>query len=57
MSLLLPAEEYGAVIKMIDFASLLFVLAVLISAFVGVVRERRQGAQGKNSAENTPKTE
>ena len=40
VSLFLPVEEYGAVIKMIDFASALFVLAVLISAVIGIVRKQ-----------------
>lgn len=33
ISLLLPADEYGAVIKTVDFVSLLFALAIL-AAFV-----------------------
>ena len=33
ISLLLPVEEYGAVIKTIDFSTVLFVLAILAAAF------------------------
>lgn len=33
ISLLLPVEEYGAVIKTIDFSTILFILAFLTAAF------------------------
>ncbi len=52
VSLFLPMEEYGAVIKMIDFASALFVLAVLISAVIGIVREQRAREQETSDKEN-----
>ena len=49
VSLLLPAEQYGAVIKMIDFASLLFILAVLVPLVIG----RRKGGKDKQNKNGT----
>ena len=46
VSLLLPAEQYGAVIKMIDFASLLFILAVLVPLVIG----RHKGGKDRHRA-------
>ena len=43
ISLLLPIEEYGAVIKTIDFSTILFVLAMLAVAFFG-----SRGQSGKD---------
>ncbi len=40
ISLLLPAEEYGAVMKTVDFATVVFLVALLIAAVWGSVRER-----------------
>ena len=42
ISLLLPAEDYGAVTKTVDFATVLFLLAILIVVIIGTVRERRK---------------
>ncbi len=42
ISLLLPAEDYGAVTKTVDFATVLFLLAILIAVIIGTVRERRK---------------
>ena len=49
VSLLLPAEQYGAVIKMIDFASLLFILAVLVPLVIG----RRKSGKKKKKKNGT----
>ena len=49
VSLLLPAEQYGAVIKMIDFASLLFILAVLVPLVIG----RHKGGKDKQNKNGT----
>ena len=49
VSLLLPAEQYGAVIKMIDFASLLFILAVLVPLVIG----RRKSGKDKQNKNGT----
>lgn len=49
VSLLLPAEQYGSVIKMIDFASLLFILAVLVPLVIG----RRKGGKDKQNKNGT----
>lgn len=49
VSLLLPAEQYGTVIKMIDFASLLFILAVLVPLVIG----RRKGGKDKQNKNET----
>lgn len=49
VSLLLPAEQYGTVIKMIDFASLLFILAVLVPLVIG----RRKGGKHKQNKNGT----
>lgn len=49
VSLLLPAENYGAIIKTVDFATVLFLLAILITVIIGTVRERRKdGRQEKD---------
>lgn len=42
VSFLLPAEQYGAIIKTVDFATALFLLAVLATACVRLVRQRRR---------------
>ena len=44
ISLLLPAEDYGAVTKTVDFATVLFLLAILIAVLIGTVRERRKNS-------------
>ena len=44
ISLLLPAEDYGAVTKTVDFATVLFLLAILIAVIIGTVRERRKNS-------------
>lgn len=44
ISLLLPAEDYGAVTKTVDFATILFLLAILIAVIIGTVRERRKNS-------------
>ena len=44
ISLLLPAEDYGAVTKAVDFATVLFLLAILIAVIIGTVRERRKNS-------------
>ena len=49
VSLLLPAEQYAAVIKMIDFASLLFILAVLVPLVIG----RHKGGKDKQNKNGT----
>lgn len=49
VSLLLPAEQYGTVIKMIDFASLLFILAVLVPLVIG----RHKGGKDKQNKNGT----
>ena len=49
VSLLLPAEQYGSVIKMIDFASLLFILAVLVPLVIG----RHKGGKDKQNKNGT----
>ena len=49
VSLLLPAEQYGTVIKMIDFASLLFILAVLVPLVIG----RRKSGKDKQNKNGT----
>ena len=49
VSLLLPAEQYGSVIKMIDFASLLFILAVLVPLVIG----RRKSGKDKQNKNGT----
>ena len=41
ISLLLPTEEYGAVMKTVDFATVLFLLAIVITAVWGSIRESR----------------
>lgn len=35
VSLLIPADQYDAIVKIIDFVSLLFALVVLITAVAG----------------------
>ncbi len=47
VSLLLPAEEYGAVIKTIDFSTILFVLAFLAAAFFESRAKRRDSKSGE----------
>ena len=47
ISLLLPVEEYGAVIKTIDFATILFVLAFLTAAFFESRTKRRDSKAEK----------
>ena len=49
VSLLLPAEEYGSVIKTVDFATALFLLAVIATGCIELVRRRRKTAEEKNS--------
>ena len=44
ISLLLPAEDYGVVTKTVDFATVLFLLAILIAVIIGTVRERRKNS-------------
>ena len=44
ISLLLPAEDYGAVTKTVDFATVLFLLAILIAVIIGTVRERSKNS-------------
>ena len=42
VSLLLPAEEYGVIVKTVDFATVLFLLAILATALAGILRERKK---------------
>ena len=44
VSLLIPSDQYDTVIKLIDFVSLLYALAVLVSAVTGKRREHTGGA-------------
>ena len=46
VSLLIPSDQYDTVIKLIDFVSLLYALAVLVSAVTGKRREHTGGADG-----------
>ena len=50
VSLLIPSDQYDTVIKLIDFVSLLYALAVLVSAVTGQRRERADGADGGAAA-------
>ena len=45
ISLLLPTEEYGAVMKTVDFATVLFLLAIVITAVWGSIRESRNAGK------------
>lgn len=44
VSLLIPSDQYDTVIKLIDFVSLVYALAVLVSAVTGKRREHADGA-------------
>ena len=46
VSLLIPSDQYDTVIKLIDFVSLVYALAVLVSAVTGKRREHADGADG-----------
>ena len=43
VSLLIPSDQYDTVIKLIDFVSLVYALAVLVSAVTGKRREHTDG--------------
>ncbi len=45
ISLLLPADQYGAVIKTVDFSTVLFLLAILITAIYGIRKDRKEAGQ------------
>ena len=45
VSFLLPAEEHSMIVKTVDFATILFLLAILITAIIGTVKERRNTKQ------------
>ena len=47
VSLLLPAEEHSMVVKTVDFATVLFLLAIMITAIIGTVKERRRTGREK----------
>ena len=48
VSLMLPADDYDAIVKLVDFASLLFALAVLIAGLTGFIRSKKS-APGKRT--------
>ena len=54
VSFLLPAEQYGALVKTVDFATALFLLAVLVTAAAGIVRGRRQRKAGRTDEAPRP---
>ena len=54
ISLLLPVEEYGAVIKTIDFSTILFILAFLTAAFFES-RAKRRDSEAENAGESRGK--
>ena len=41
ISLMLPADQYGAVIKTVDFVSILFALAILAAFLAETVKTRK----------------
>ena len=57
VSFLLPAEQYGAVVKTVDFASAVFLLAVLITGGVALFRRRRAESVKKQAGEGSGKEE
>ena len=54
VSLLLPVEQYGAVIKTVDFATALFALALLIAAFAGAGRRAGTADPENGGREKAP---
>ena len=46
VSLLLPASQHGTAIKIVDFASLVFILLFLIIALIGMKKEQRNNTDG-----------
>ena len=49
ISLLLPADQYGAVIKTVDFSTVLFLLAILITAIYGIRKDRKESGQASRN--------
>ena len=47
VSLFLPVEDFGAVIKMIDFATVLYITAVLIAVFFENRRKQKETGTSK----------
>ena len=48
VSLLLPADQYGSIIKIVDFSTVLFLVVILIAMF-----NDRRGGSGEGGGENT----
>ena len=53
VSLLLPADEYGSIIKIVDFASLLFAAVVLGTGLSSVIKKGKAGKKEESKKENT----
>lgn len=47
VSFLLPAEQYGAVVKTVDFATAVYLAATLIAAIASAVKKGRGGRSGR----------
>jgi len=57
VSLFLPPEQYGTIVKTVDFSTVLFALAVLIAVLCGIRKERKQTVQryhARKKADGTP---
>ena len=53
ISLMLPAEAYDTIVKLVDFASLLFALAVLAAGLTGFVKTRKGSARGEKKTDES----
>ena len=56
ISLLLPAEDYSAVIKITDFATILYLVIVLASVFYENRRKQKHSSDEKMNEEQRKKT-
>ena len=56
ISLLLPAEDYGAVIKITDFATILYLMIALAAVFYENRRKQKHSSDTKMSEEQRKKT-
>ncbi len=50
VSLLLPAEQYAAIIKIVDFTTVLSLSAILITAFAAAGGKGKSGGRKKGPA-------
>ena len=54
ISLFLPADQFGTIIKIVDFASVIFLLCVLVTEIVKKNKEKKQGSAVEGEKKNGP---